>query len=181
MSLRLDETEIRVIKLKTLIEAYTLLSIDSKAIHDLNPDDLKNWSDELEELTRDGNYLDVFPSEWDVSMATSALTYQGEKQIDITTHPDYKDMTTIDWVMYFIEKYGGYDGSHHKDWVLDQVARIVHGTPIVVKHATWSDKDKPEVRINTGEPSQKYLDWVEEMKVGVDGEDTYDYNEGIAP
>ena len=67
MSLRLDETEIRVITLKALIEAYTLLSIDSKAIHDLNPDDLKNWSDELEELTRDGNYLDVFPSEWDVT------------------------------------------------------------------------------------------------------------------
>jgi len=159
MSLRLDETEIRVIKLKALIEAYTLLSIDSKAIHDLNPDDLKNWSDELEELTRDGNYLDVFPSEWDVTIANSKLTYQGEKQIDITIHPDYKDMSTIDWVMYFIERYGGYDGSHHKDWVLDQVARIAKGTSVIVRHASWSGRDKIDVRIETGEPSQAYLDW----------------------
>jgi len=181
MSLRLDETEIRVIKLKALIEAYTLLSIDSKAIHDLNPDDLKNWSDELEELTRDPKYKDTYPDEWDVSMATSSLTYQGEKEIDITTHPDYKDMTTIDWVMYFIERYSGIDGSHHKDWILDQVARISKGTPVIVRHASWSGRDKIDVRIETGEPSQAYLDWKWGMKAGEDGADTYDYDEGIAP
>jgi hypothetical protein len=181
MSLRLDETEIRVIKLKALIEAYTLLSIDSKAIHDLNPDDLKNWSDELEELTRDGNYLDVFPSEWDIKLATSSLTFQGEQEIDITTHPDYKDKTIIDWMLYFIERYGGYDGSHHKDWVLDQVARIANGTPVIVRHASWSGNDEISIRVTTGEPSQAYLDWVVEMKSGEDGADTYDYDEGIAP
>ena len=181
MSLILDKKEIRVIELKALIEAYNMLSKDLVNNHTLDPNDLRNWSDELSELTRDGNYLDVFPSECDVSIANNKLTYQGEKEIDITIHPDYKDMATIDWVMYFIERYGGYGGSHHKDWVLDQVARIAKGTSVIVRHATWSDEEEPEVRIKTGEPSQKYLDWVVEIKAGEDGEDTYDYKEGIAP
>ena len=54
-----------------------------------------------------------------------------------------------------IERYGGIDGGHHKQWVLDQVARAL---------------------LDDG-----YEDWVAEMKDGEDGSDTYDWDEGIAP
>lgn len=54
-----------------------------------------------------------------------------------------------------IRKYGGTDGAHHKDWVLDQVVRVLTG----------SDYDA----------------WVAETKAGEDGPETYAYDEGIAP
>ena len=54
-----------------------------------------------------------------------------------------------------IEQNGGIDGVHHKDWVLDQVARILTG--------------------------EGYVDWVNGVKAGEDGPETYGYDEGIAP
>jgi hypothetical protein len=54
-----------------------------------------------------------------------------------------------------IERYGGIDGAHHKQWVLDQVVRILTG--------------------------RKYKAWVKEMKAGDDGPETYSWDEGIAP
>lgn len=101
------------------------------------------------------------------------------KIIDITTHPKYKDYTTNDWIMHFIEYYGQCDGGHHKQWTLDQIVRIIKGTPIIIKQY---DHFKNET-IDTGEPSQKYLDWVEERlgaKIG-NGDYEYGYDEGIAP
>jgi hypothetical protein len=56
-----------------------------------------------------------------------------------------------------IIQYGGIDGAHHKDWVLDQVVRTLIGDDI------------------------KYKEWVSLAKSGEDGENTYEYNEGIAP
>ena len=54
-----------------------------------------------------------------------------------------------------IWQYGSIDGAHHKDWVLDQVVRIL--------------------------ASPNYERWVEEAKAGEDGPETYSYSEGIAP
>ena len=54
-----------------------------------------------------------------------------------------------------IRECGGYDGAHHKEWVLDQVVRELTG--------------------------DGYAQWVRETKAGVDGPDTYTYSEGIAP
>ncbi|HET7135185.1 MAG TPA: hypothetical protein VFJ25_04640 [Casimicrobiaceae bacterium] len=53
-----------------------------------------------------------------------------------------------------IARYGGIDGAHHKQWVLDQIVRIL---------------------------SDDYAEWVREQKDGEDGPDTYDWDEGIAP
>ena len=178
---KLDEKQVEIKELKALIKAYTRLSKDTKANHNLDPDKLKSWKLQLDEINKDINHVDCNPDHWDIKLATSSLTFQGEQEIDITTHPDYKDKTIIDWMLYFIERYGGYDGSHHKDWVLDQVARIANGTPVIVRHASWSGNDEISIRVTTGEPSQAYLDWVVEMKSGEDGADTYDYDEGIAP
>ena len=57
-----------------------------------------------------------------------------------------------------IERYGGIDGGHHKQWVIDQVARVLTG---------------PD-----------YPAWVKMMKGNVDpdsGDMEYDWDEGIAP
>jgi hypothetical protein len=56
-----------------------------------------------------------------------------------------------------INRYGGIEGDHHKCWVLDQVVRILTGTP------------------------EKYAEWVREHNAGEDGPETYSWSEGIAP
>jgi len=54
----------------------------------------------------------------------------------------------------FILNYGGIDGGHHKQWVLDQLVRIL---------------------------SDDYQGWVMEYEKGEDGPKTYLWDEGIAP
>ena len=55
-----------------------------------------------------------------------------------------------------ISSYGGIDGAHHKQWVLDQVVRVLLG-PCA------------------------YERWVIEQKAGEDGPNTYSWDGGIAP
>lgn len=52
-------------------------------------------------------------------------------------------------------KYGGIDGDHHKDWVIDQIVRT----------------------LCAGE----YNSVVASARAGVDGPETYEWNVGIAP
>ena len=53
-----------------------------------------------------------------------------------------------------LNEYGYVDGSHHKQWVLDQLARIL---------------------------ADDYEKWVAEYQAGEDGPITYSWDEGIAP
>lgn len=53
-----------------------------------------------------------------------------------------------------IQRYGGIDGGHHKQWVIDQVVRCL---------------------------VTDYPQWVKEQKDGEDGPATYDWDEGIPP
>lgn len=69
--------------------------------------------------------------------------------------PVTKERITIDEALLLIFKYGGIDGAHHKQWVLDQVVRALTG--------------------------ECYDTWVAEAKDGEDGPNTYDWDEGIAP
>lgn len=105
--------------------------------------------------------------------------YLGETPTDICRSPFHAHKKE-DWAMSFIEAYGQIDGDHHKAWVLDQVARILNGTKVIVTTARWEDGHK-EYRINVGKPSKKYLGWVKSMQFGEDGDETYGYEEGIAP
>jgi hypothetical protein len=57
----------------------------------------------------------------------------------------------------FIRQFGDEDGAHHKQWALDQVVRILTGTP------------------------EAYAEWVKKTTAGEDGPDTYEWGEGIAP
>ena len=108
--------------------------------------------------------------------------YLGETLVDITKHPEYSKYTQSDWAMLYVEMYGGIDGDHHKTWVLDQVSRILKGSPVHVKTAKW-DNGHEEDRYTVGEPSQTYLDWVEEMKEYNEETGEYEcfYDEGVAP
>ena len=66
----------------------------------------------------------------------------------------------------YIERYGGIDGGHHKQWVLDQVVRALLGCPV-------NGDDQGE--------SEAYQAWVRAMCMGEDGPDSYDWDTGIAP
>jgi len=101
--------------------------------------------------------------------------YMGEFDTDSNSN-----LTPQEWALWYIGSYGGADGSHHKAWVLDQVARILHGTPVICREARWDD-GRSELRVATGAPSNAYLEWVRAMRDGEDGPDTYDYDEGVAP
>jgi len=98
---------------------------------------------------------------------------------------EYADRTREDWVLAYIETYGQYDGSHHKQWVMDQVVRILKGTPVTVTRTSYSDGDSdPWENYNTGDPSKEYLAWVEEMKGEYDElneEYEYEYDVGCPP
>jgi len=85
--------------------------------------------------------------------------------------------------MYFIGEYGQTDGGHHKTWFLDQVARVLNGTPVIIKITKWTS-GLEEYRIDTTDtPSRKYKEWREWMKgdIDSDGEPTYGYDEGCPP
>ncbi len=61
-----------------------------------------------------------------------------------------KEQKALDFIM----EWGGIDGGHHKQWVLDQLVRIL---------------------------ADDYDAWVVEAKAGEDGPESYDWDEGIAP
>lgn len=63
-----------------------------------------------------------------------------------------KEQKQIKQALEIVGKFGGIDGEHHKQWVLDQVVRAL---------------------------SDNYDEW--EQKAGEDGPDTYEWDEGIAP
>lgn len=105
--------------------------------------------------------------------------YLGEFPVDVSKHPVYSKYTPADWAMEFIGRYSGIDGSHHKMWVFDQVARVLKGTKVIVVEARWSSGTK-EIRFwTTRRPSAEYKKWVKEMTTGEN--EGYDYDEGIAP
>jgi hypothetical protein len=111
--------------------------------------------------------------------------YLGETVLNSTQGTPYEGFTASDWALYFVHRYGGIDGAHHKQWVLDQVARLLNGSPVILSLAQWEDGTK-EYRFNVGNPSYEYLAWVRKQKgKWIDNEDykgwEYNWDEGIAP
>lgn len=109
--------------------------------------------------------------------------YLGETIFSALTHPVYRNFKPIDWAMRYIETYGQIDGDHHKAWVLDQVARILRDTPVILSVVWWSDGHE-EVRFTLDEPSKIYLEWRQGMmgeRDPVTGEYEYSYDEGTPP
>lgn len=97
--------------------------------------------------------------------------YLGETVLESYDGTAYEGFTEKAWAIEYLRLYGSIDGDHHKQWVMDQVIRILKGTPVILKIAKWANGHS-EYRFNTGEPSKKYLKWVE---------DNEGWEEGIAP
>ena len=104
--------------------------------------------------------------------------FLGEKKLNIKTK--YDNYSKLEWAMLWIEMYSGIDGSHHKDWLIDQIARILKGAKVVVRIATWDDGKKEE-RFALENLPKSYYRWVDDMKDGEDGKNTYSYDFGVAP
>lgn len=58
-------------------------------------------------------------------------------------------------VLELIFEYGGIDGSHHKQWLINEIVKKITG--------------------------DKYQEWVNEYQDGEDGPQTYIWDEGINP
>ena len=112
-----------------------------------------------------------------------AKGYLGETPVASLEGTPFEGYGPQEWALQYIGSYGQIDGAHHKLWVLDQVVRILKGTPVEVVLAKWEDGTQ-EYRYNTVKPpSAEYKAWVKEMKQ-IDpetGEAEYGYDEGIAP
>ncbi len=67
--------------------------------------------------------------------------------------PEQKIQDALD----LITSYGGIDGGHHKQWVLDQIVQKLTGN------------------------KRGYRAWVKQFERGEDGPQTYSWDEGIAP
>jgi hypothetical protein len=70
-------------------------------------------------------------------------------------YKEAQNMEPTERALDVIFSYGGIDGSHHKQWVLDQVVRALTG--------------------------EKYEEWVKKFEQGEDGPNTYSWDTGTAP
>lgn len=105
--------------------------------------------------------------------------YLGEKKCNLKDTP-FKDYSTDDWINYFVDSYGDIDGSHHQQWVDNQVLRLEHGGIPSVSLAQWGTKDNiehEEWRISEVPKTESYLDFLKECDIEDNDEDF----EGIAP
>ena len=105
-------------------------------------------------------------------------TYLGEFPVELKDTP-FARYTSADWALHFIGQYGGIDGAHHKQWLIDLIARILNGAHIKIVQARW-EGGETEYRLDVV-ASDAYITWVKEMKAGEDGPETYEWDEGIAP
>lgn len=103
--------------------------------------------------------------------------YLGETVVTELRDTPFEGFERNDWALWYISEYCTIDGDHHKTWALDQVARILHSTPVIVKLARWQDGQE-EYRVSTAEPpSANYERWVMELEWEWD----VDHDTGIAP
>ena len=65
------------------------------------------------------------------------------------------DQEKIELALDYAIRFGGIDGDHHKNWVIDQMVRAL--------------------------TQDQYAELVTAAKAGEDGPDTYEWNEGIPP
>lgn len=121
------------------------------------------------------------------------MTYLGETIVEQADSP-FKDYKAKDWAEYWLVRCGGYDGDHHKAWVIDQAIRSLKGCCVIIKKAEW-DTGLVEWRVSPGCPSQDYIDWrvslvkedyeddpdYEGFDFETDWRDIDNYNEGVAP
>jgi hypothetical protein len=77
-----------------------------------------------------------------------------------------KDVSNVGEALEFIADFASYDGGHHKQWVIDQVVRILTNC---------------EIKDNKRIPSEEYEMWVKNYCYGYGEDYLYEWDEGIAP
>lgn len=75
--------------------------------------------------------------------------------------------------------YGGIDGAHHKDWVIDQMVRALTGCPVQLYVEPLGDGG--EFTASEQVESEAYKELVAQACAGEDGPQTYSWSTGIAP
>ena len=98
---------------------------------------------------------------------------------DATTLPAGKKSERIEKALSIAVAYGGIDGAHHKDWVIDQMVRALTGCPVETFTQPAQDSE-PYTYQGQGE-SEDYKALVAEACNGEDGPQTYNWETGIAP
>jgi len=97
-----------------------------------------------------------------------------ETAVEIKDSP-FAKYTRACWAMRLISDYQGIQGDDHRKWLIDQVARVLLGAPIInFRCATWENSTEKEWRYEVG-TSTAYEEWVRRMEEG----DAYD--PGICP
>ena len=88
-------------------------------------------------------------------------------------------MDKIKKALEYAIRYGGIDGAHHKDWVIDQMVRALTDCPSEKKVACEGTEHEYTYEIQ-GE-SDEYKKLVADACTGEDGPNTYSWECGIAP
>lgn len=89
------------------------------------------------------------------------------------------DADRIAAALAVIASYGGIDGAHHKQWVLDQAVRCLTGCP--EEPVAVAGDDGRVYTYPVRRPSAEYEAWVAAHDRGPDGPDTYSWDEGTPP
>jgi hypothetical protein len=100
--------------------------------------------------------------------------YLGEEILTDLTGTEFEGWGPVEWIASFVDGYGMTEGEYHKQWLIDAVARIAHGAPVVVKRASWGTEHS-ELRVSIG-TSEHYERWVEGRRAA-----GRDWDAGIAP
>ena len=95
---------------------------------------------------------------------TVDISWDYQKQYGLIFGNDADLVRRIQHALAIISEYGGIDGDHHKQWVLDQVVRALCEEP----------GEYPE-------NPRCYHKWVKLHQDGDDVPHTYEWEEGIAP
>lgn len=90
-----------------------------------------------------------------------------------------KHVERIEKALSIAVAYGGTDGAHHKDWVIDQMVRALTGCPVKTTLVTSSSSEPYEYQAQ-GE-SEDYKALVAEACNGEDGPQTYSWETGSPP
>lgn len=103
------------------------------------------------------------------------------KSTDFKISPEeMSEAERIEAALALASKYGGTDGEHHKMWVIDQMVRVMTGSPIV-KSEVHLDPHGDGYTFDELGSSLSYEAFVSAQNVGEDGQNIHEWDTGIAP
>lgn len=97
-------------------------------------------------------------------------------KLELAARPDKE---RIDKALDYILRYGGIDGGHHKQWVLDQVVKALTGGRVTT--VTHVAHNGTEYKYDEQGPSEEYDAWIKKYEDGEDGPKTYEWDTGTPP